>query len=122
MILVVEDEVEVRTMIAEYLRRSGYDVTVAADPNEAIALSRHGEGCPELIVTDVKMPHMTGTEMIMQLRHEWPDLRVVFMSGYTEDPLLESEFFTAPILYKPFDLSELTETLHAIHSVSGHAN
>jgi two-component system cell cycle sensor histidine kinase/response regulator CckA len=96
------------------LRRFGYEVKAAANPDKALDLVLHGEGCSELIVTDITMPHMTGTEMVVQMRNKWPGLRVVFMSGYTEDPLLKSEFSAAPILHKPFDLSDLAETLHAI--------
>ena len=84
-ILVVEDDELVRDVVERTLRRLGYDVTVAALPEEALELAAARRY--DALVTDVVMPGLTGDEVASQIRATQPDLPVVFMSGYTSSVL-----------------------------------
>jgi CheY-like chemotaxis protein len=83
-ILVVEDSRAVRTLAARILRGAGYAVIEADDPADAISLAAQ----PDLLLTDVVMPGMSGGELARMLRERRPDLPVVFMSGYTDDVVM----------------------------------
>ncbi len=103
-ILLVEDEDVVRELAREALQEGGYTVLEARHPGEALLVAeRQGDGL-DLLLTDVVMPHMSGPELAQRLRDQRPDLRVLFMSGYTDDAtlrhgVLRSEVF---FLQKPF--------------------
>ncbi len=103
-ILLVEDEDVVRELAREALQEGGYNVLEARHPGEALLVAeRQGDGL-DLLLTDVVMPHMSGPQLAQRLREHRPDLRVLFMSGYTDDAtlrhgVLRSEVF---FLQKPF--------------------
>jgi PAS domain S-box-containing protein len=80
-ILLLEDEELVRDFAATVLQGQGYDVTVAGRPSEALAIANSRSF--DLLISDVVMPEMTGDLVAARLRDTQPDLRVVFMSGYT---------------------------------------
>jgi len=112
-ILVVEDEEMVRGLICEVLRREGYRVVACGDAAEGIEASRrHGPGI-DLLLTDVLMPGMNGPEMASRIQEAFPRLRVVFMSGYSEQALARQAQVTASFEYlqKPFTLKSLTQKL-----------
>lgn len=78
-VLVVEDDVQVRTMLRMTLEDAGHCVREASDGHQAIGLHR---SCPaDLIVTDILMPEKEGLETIMELRAEWPELRIIAITG-----------------------------------------
>ncbi len=78
-VLVVEDDVQVRTMLRMMLEDAGYCVREASDGHQAISLHR---SCPaDLIVTDILMPEKEGLETIMELRTEWPELQIIAITG-----------------------------------------
>jgi PAS domain S-box-containing protein len=105
-VLLVEDEEIVRRLLAEILRRQGYDVAEAAEPVEALQHWRAGRS--DVLVTDVVMPEMSGPELAERLLAECPDLRVVYMSGYTSGSLADSVLTPGVVfLQKPFRLDEL---------------
>jgi PAS domain S-box-containing protein len=85
--LVVEDEQLVRDLVCRTLRRAGYHVLVASNGEEALALSRATPETIELLVTDVVMPRMNGSELATRLTAERPGIRVLFMSGYANEVL-----------------------------------
>src|SRR5438876_73480 len=87
LILIVEDEKGIRESTAEYLRALNYRVLEAANGFEALEMTANDAARPDLVVTDVVMPGMTGPEMAQRLRMRWPDLKIIFMTGYTEEPL-----------------------------------
>jgi CheY-like chemotaxis protein len=101
-VLLVEDEVGVRELVRDLLTRCGYTVIEAADVHDAIALfARHPD--VQLLVTDVVMPHMNGRQLADRLVAERPHLKVLYMSGYTDDQVLGHD--AAPVaafLQKPF--------------------
>lgn len=104
-ILVVEDEPLVRRMVAQTLKSFGYDLLVAESGTEAVAMIRAHEGPLDLVLTDVVMPLMSGRQLAELLRFERPGLRVLYMSGYTDNVFddgdgdeIEAYYFIA----KPF--------------------
>lgn len=82
-ILLVEDEDMLRGLIRELLEIKGYAVLEASQGMEAIDLLKQKGEPVDLVLTDVVMPHMSGSELVERLRKEHPTLRVIFMSGYT---------------------------------------
>jgi NO-binding membrane sensor protein with MHYT domain/CheY-like chemotaxis protein len=86
-ILVVEDEPAVRAIVGEQLRSLGYDVQLAGDADQALALLRNHRF--DLMLTDVVMPgRLNGKGLADEVGRSWPGVRVVFMSGYSENALL----------------------------------
>jgi PAS domain S-box-containing protein len=101
-LLVVEDQDDLRRVVAQILASAGYSVTSAATGNEAAAMLVY-DGGPDLVVSDVVMPGMTGPELARKLTEVRPGTPVVFMSGYAGG-VLESHGVLAehPVLPKPF--------------------
>jgi PAS domain S-box-containing protein len=109
-ILLVEDEEVVRNLTAAALSRSGYNVLEAASGEDALALV-NGDGAKlDVLLTDVVMPGMRGPALARRLREERPELRVVFMSGYSDVEVDLAET-GALWLQKPFRTSELREAI-----------
>ena len=103
-ILLVEDEAPLRVIAREILEEHGYRVIEAAGPSEAIEIAhRHPEPI-QLLVTDVVMPGMNGRALAESLVTARPELRVLYMSGYTDDVLAPSGVLESGtlLLEKPF--------------------
>jgi two-component system, cell cycle sensor histidine kinase and response regulator CckA len=104
-VLVVEDEPAIRSLISQVLQDQGYQVLQAANGIAALSeAARHTQNSIELLITDMVMPQMGGIELAEQLRAMWPDMRILFISGYA-DPVdardllaLEGEFLQKPFL------------------------
>jgi two-component system cell cycle sensor histidine kinase/response regulator CckA len=103
-ILLVEDEPEVRRLVQKILDMHGYAVLSAASPAEAIAISRSRPGTIDILVTDVIMPGMNGRELARALSTARPDLRVLYMSGYTDAAIAHQGILDpgTAFLSKPF--------------------
>ncbi len=112
-VLLVEDEDEVRKVLHQILIGKGYRVFQAGSGEEALAISRLHRGTVHLLLTDVTMPRMKGTELATRLLSERPQTRVIFMSGYNEERLSGGES-TWTCLQKPFSPLTLTQTVRAI--------
>ena len=84
-ILVVEDEEPLRSLIRRLLERGGYRVLEAADGDEAVAMARAGHQGIDLLLTDVMLPHRNGVDVAQAVIALYPDVRVLFMSGYGEN-------------------------------------
>lgn len=107
-ILVVEDEDEVRSLASEFLRSAGYSVLTAKDGVEALEVSDRLGGSIQLLLTDVVMPKMRGTELAQKLKACFPSLRIVYMSGYLEQDTCSGEILEkAIVLMKPFSRDAL---------------
>ena len=110
--LVVEDEDEVRSLASEFLRSAGYSVLTAKDGVEALEISERLGGAIQLLLTDVVMPKMRGTELAQELKARFPRLRVVYMSGYLEqDPCSGEILEKAIVLQKPFSRDSLVREI-----------
>ncbi len=107
-LLVVEDEEFIRKGISEFLGSLGYTVLMAGSGEEAILLAAEQEHI-DLLLTDVVMPRMSGRELSEILRTLRPDLKIIHMSGYTDDAVLRHGIDTQHIafLQKPFGLTTL---------------
>jgi two-component system cell cycle sensor histidine kinase/response regulator CckA len=86
-VLLVEDEPEVRSLVQRILKTQGYTVVTAANPDEAIAVAREFKGTIQVMVTDVVMPGMSGLQLAARLMPTRPNMRVLFVSGYTHDAI-----------------------------------
>jgi CheY-like chemotaxis protein len=115
-ILLVEDEALVRELVREILAGDGYHVLEASGGEEAV--QRYGQqiGRIDLLVTDVVMPGMSGRVLAERVRLLRPDLKVLFMSGYTDDAVLRDEArgATVAFLQKPFAPDVLSTTVRQI--------
>ena len=112
-ILLVEDQQAVRLLLTTVLSEYGYRLLEASNGQEALRLVAATNTPIDLLVTDVVMPQMTGPALAEQLRRQWPDLRVLFMSGYVEGAVLPA-FFAEPgtgFIQKPFLPAELAKKL-----------
>ncbi|HZK49207.1 MAG TPA: response regulator, partial [Thermoleophilia bacterium] len=117
LVLVVEDEDPLRRLVQAILLRLGYTVAVAANGNEAVELVEGAELKPELVITDVVMPGMNGVALAKRLRKTLPDLKVIFMSGYTDAEIASSLDVDArwwSFISKPFTKEALAGTIEAI--------
>jgi PAS domain S-box-containing protein len=102
-VLLVEDEGQVREVASTILRRAGYAVLTAQDGIEALALAEQHGAHIDVVVTDVVMPGMSGRQLVERLVPRWPELRVLFMSGYTDDAIVHHRVLEAgfEFLQKP---------------------
>ncbi len=115
-ILVVEDEDVVLRLVSRVLESTGYTVLEARSPLEAEeAFAEHG-GQVDMLLTDVVMPGMSGHALYMKLHAEQPELRVLFMSGYTEETLIQHgiEEGDVPFLHKPFKPAQLVAKIQEV--------
>lgn len=105
-ILVVEDESAIRALVRKILRRQGYQVLEASNGAEALEVLAAQGGAVDLLLTDVMMPGMNGVDLSHQAVAQWPGIRVLFVSGYTDENVLEGGQFPTgtAFLQKPFTL------------------
>ena len=115
-ILLVEDEPGVRQLVREMLHRLGYTTLEAGGGAEALRIFEQHRGGIDLLLTDVIMPQMSGRDLAARLRTVQPTLKVLYMSGYTDDMLahhgvLEPNVYLLP---KPFAPDELGAKLREV--------
>ena len=117
-ILLVEDEDAVRVFSARALRNKGYNVVEARSGEEALQLLAGAARNVELLISDVVMPHMDGPTLIHKVRETRPDLKVIFISGYTEDRFRDQlkEGEVVHFLGKPFTLKQLATKVKEVLS------
>ncbi|MDX6504739.1 MAG: two-component system, cell cycle sensor histidine kinase and response regulator CckA, partial [Gaiellaceae bacterium] len=115
-VLLVEDDLVIQALLVDVLRRDGYEVMAAGNGAEALALIELSDRSPELLITDMAMPGMTGGELASLLRPLYPSLRVIYMSGYNNDAALSeaAETGEATFLQKPFTPSEILGTIRIV--------
>jgi signal transduction histidine kinase/CheY-like chemotaxis protein len=114
-ILLVEDEPAVRTLVAKILRDSGYDVLEASHGIEALQIIQTFVDPPDLILTDVVMPQMSGLELIQRVRQRHANINVLYMSGYSDHPALKQDVLTGTaFLQKPFTPEGLTDVVKQV--------
>lgn len=115
-ILLVEDEDAVRAMVRTVLRQAGYTVLDAGRASKALRLAGAHAGPIHLLITDVVMPEMGGRELVERLARVRPDLRVLYLSGYTDDAVVRHGVLHAEVafLQKPFTLAALTTKVREV--------
>lgn len=115
-ILIVDDEAEVRRSLTRLLRRHGYDTCHAASASQALdVIERNPE--LRLVVTDFRMPGMTGTELATKLKAQQPDIQILLLSGYADLNEVVAAFNEQSIqrfLTKPWDNEELLSALDTL--------
>ena len=116
LILLVEDDAQVRTLVHRILERQGYQVLEAKHPQEAILLSERTPDRIDLLLTDVIMPTMNGRELVERLTAARPDLRVLYMSGYAERAFSQDGRTPpgASLIQKPFEPDALVLRIREI--------
>ena len=114
-VFLVEDDDMVRTVTEASLRELGYTVLSAAGPEEALALFADHKDAVDLLVTDVVMPSMNGKDLYDRLKTSRPDLKVLYMSGYTENVIVHHGVLDKGVQFisKPFTLLDLSGRVRA---------
>jgi DNA-binding response OmpR family regulator len=115
-VLLVEDDVTILSLGKKILERHGYTVLAASTPVMALAMAADFHGPIRLIVTDVVMPEMNGRELVEKLKLLFPDVKVLFMSGYTANVIAHHGIMEEDIAFlpKPFSATSLTEKVRVL--------
>jgi CheY-like chemotaxis protein len=103
-ILIAEDDNSVRKLAQSTLKKKGYKVLVAENGEDALQISKAYDGSIDLIITDVVMPKINGKELVERLQPLFPDIKVIFMSGYTDNAIAHHGVLDSDMnfLEKPF--------------------
>ena len=121
-ILVIDDDMQMRQMLQQMLEREGYDVVDAPDGKEGMKLYRQDP--TDLIITDIIMPEKEGVETIIELRRDFPDVKIIAISGGSRGIDAESCLFAVNqfgadcVFSKPFDRKELLEAISGLLEVA----
>jgi signal transduction histidine kinase/CheY-like chemotaxis protein len=123
-ILLVEDDPSILRMTRMMLERKGYSVLTAATPSEAIKLAKiHAEKI-HLLMTDVVMPEMNGRDLAGQIIALYPDIRLLFMSGYTADVIAHQGILDDGVTFiqKPFSMADMTDKVREVLDIAPDKN
>ena len=119
-VLLVEDEDQVRKLASEFLQGCGYIVLEARDGREGLSVCEGHQGKIDLLLSDVVMPELGGRELAERILPMRPDIKVLFMSGHTQDVILkEGVKAGTPFLQKPFTPSDLANKVRAVLDSQG---
>lgn len=115
-ILLVEDQPQLRQLTSHILRGYGYRVLAAANGEEALHICEQKENLVDLVLTDIVMPGVTGIELVKRLRTFGPHMKILYMSGYTDDVVLRQGALEpgAAYLEKPFTPEGLATKIRQI--------
>jgi CheY-like chemotaxis protein len=108
-VLVAEDESSVRDLVSRILTRQGYTVLLSVDGRDALRVAAEYSAPIHLLLSDVVMPQLNGSELAAQLLGTRPDIKVLFLSGYTDDDVLRNGVTSATMAFmqKPFTVHQL---------------
>jgi PAS domain S-box-containing protein len=115
-VLLVEDDLGVCAVARLFLGRGGYNVLTAGGPEEALVLSQQYPSAIHLLIADVVMPQMNGRQLADRLAQSRPEMKVLFVSGYSDDAVLRHGLLTdqVALLQKPFTQSRLLERVREV--------
>lgn len=115
-ILLVEDEPSLRALAKAVLSHAGYHVLQASNGKEALQVADGMASPPALLLTDVVMPEMSGLQLVEELRGKWPDVAVLYTSGYTDHALIRRNALRedTPFLQKPYMPGSLLEQVASV--------
>jgi CheY-like chemotaxis protein len=115
-ILLVEDDSVLRELMGAGLRTDGYKVLVATDGVDALRVSEQHAGSIDVLLTDVIMPQMSGPDLARSLAPRRPGMKVLYISGYTDDKLRHASISGSEVvlIQKPFQLVDLTQKLREV--------
>jgi CheY-like chemotaxis protein len=115
-ILLVEDEQIVLDLTASILKKAGYTVVTASTPKQALEKMAARTDPIQLMITDVVMPNMSGPKLASRMVAEYPEMKLIFMSGYTDDAVLENGLIQSgnTLLQKPFSPDALKAKVRAL--------
>jgi PAS domain S-box-containing protein len=115
-ILVVEDEKSVRFSVELFLKTFGYQVLVAANPQDALRQVDEHPGTIHLLITDVVLPGMNGRDLALKLQERHPTLKCIYMSGYTADVIAKQGILDADVVLitKPFTRQDLARIVREV--------
>ena len=115
-ILVVEDEDQIRAVVSRTLEGRGYVVLQARDGQEALDQLERVQGAVDAVLSDVVMPVMSGVDLAERLATAWPQLPIIWMSGYTRDSAFSDGVMREhqPFLQKPVSDDLLTQTIEGV--------
>jgi DNA-binding NtrC family response regulator len=113
-LLIVDDDLATGVIVARTLERAGYGVCLAFSGALALAALASG-GCDfTLVLSDIRMPGMSGIDLAHEIQRGWPGLTILFMSGYESPEILMTHGLgDLPLLRKPFDHEELLAFVYA---------
>jgi PAS domain S-box-containing protein len=119
-ILLVEDEPTILRMTRMMLERKGYSVLSAATPTEAVEKATHHSGPIDMLMTDVVMPEMNGRDLAGKITPLYPDIRLLFMSGYTANVIAHQGVLDDGVAFiqKPFSMADMTEKVREVLDMS----
>lgn len=112
LVLVAEDDPAVRTLMARILEAEGYTVRTASDGRQALALLECLPNPADVLVTDLRMPGLTGDKLALSAQESGLVRRVLFVTGF--DVLSEAVRLAGPILFKPFDPADLSTAVRQL--------
>ena len=115
-ILLVEDEPAIRKMAQSMLKRLGYEVLAAGTPGEAVAMAKENRGTFDLLMSDVVMPEMNGRDLSRKISDICPDVKTLFMSGYTANVISDYGVVEegTNFIQKPFSVKELGSKIKSV--------
>lgn len=117
-ILLVEDSDVVRDVIARMLEGDGFTVLPASGGEEALSIARRKDVSIDLLLTDIVMPEMSGVELADRMERECPDTRILFMTGYAEEVIVNEGILgkRRECIGKPFTQEQITKRARKILS------
>jgi two-component system, cell cycle sensor histidine kinase and response regulator CckA len=120
-ILLVEDEEGVRKLTTSMLQRSGFRILTARNGEEALALCRRESGAIQIVLTDMVMPQMSGPQLAATIKAQYPEMKFVFMSGFSEHATVNQTVLDpdAAFVSKPFTAAGLVAKLHEVLGSGG---
>lgn len=115
-ILIVDDEVIMRDLLVDYFEMFDYKTDIANDGQEALekVLSGNGNESYNLVISDINMPKMGGTDLLKRIKEKFKNLPVIIMTGYGTENVKDEISLADGFLNKPFELDKITEMISMI--------